>query len=95
MENETHISTKLRNLMLGALYKIGDPEKQDSILEAWELSKLFNKHFLNTFFKIKRIYLLYLMKQQRNGAFQVHSSQLITLVKRSNNNFKSNHVLQN
>jgi len=46
MENETQISTKLRNLMLGALYKIGDPSKQDSILEAWELSKLFNEYFL-------------------------------------------------
>lgn len=32
--------------MLGALYKIGDPEKQNSILEAWELSKLSNKYFL-------------------------------------------------
>jgi len=31
--------------MLGALYKIGDPERQDSILKAWELSKLFNKCF--------------------------------------------------
>ena len=51
MENETQISTKLRNLMLGALYKIGDPERQDSILKAWELSKLFNKCF--TFFRSK------------------------------------------
>ena len=32
--------------MLGALYKIGDPERQDSILKAWELSKLFNKYVL-------------------------------------------------
>jgi len=37
--------------MLGALYKIGDPERQDSILKAWELSKLFNKCF--TFFRSK------------------------------------------
>ena len=54
MENETQISTKLRNLMLGALYKIGDPEKQDSILEAWELSKLFDKHFFKILFKDKK-----------------------------------------
>ena len=32
---------KLRNLMLGALYKLGDPQIQDSLLEAWKLSNLF------------------------------------------------------
>ena len=47
IDQENQTSTKLRNLMLGALYKMGDPKKQDSILEAWELSKPFMKNFLN------------------------------------------------
>ena len=47
MENENQTSTKLRNLMLEALYKMGDPKRQDSILKAWELSKLSIKNIFN------------------------------------------------
>jgi len=47
IDQENQTSTKLRNLMLGALYKMGDPKRQDSILKAWELSKLSIKNIFN------------------------------------------------
>ena len=30
---------KIRHIMLGALYTLGDPKQQESLLDAWKLSK--------------------------------------------------------
>ena len=38
MAEQQESSDKLRNIMLGALYKMGDPNLQDSLLDAWKLS---------------------------------------------------------
>ncbi len=38
MAEEQQSSDKLRNIMLGALYRMGDPNLQDTLLDAWKLS---------------------------------------------------------
>ncbi len=39
MQNDKNIQMKVRNIMLGGLYELGDPKKQASLLDAWKLSK--------------------------------------------------------
>ena len=40
-KKESENAQKLRNLMLGALYKMGDPNYHETLLDAWELSNIY------------------------------------------------------
>ena len=39
-KKESENAQKLRNLMLGALYKMGDPNYHETLLDAWKLSNI-------------------------------------------------------
>ena len=42
MTNKEQENTeKLRKIMLGALYKVGDPKHEESLLDAWKLSNFY------------------------------------------------------
>lgn len=75
----------MRNVMLGALYQLGDAKQQETLLDVWKLSKL-SHNFHNLIYNILQIkmnYQLYLISKLRNENSGVSKLKINTPVKKN------------